>query len=224
MLLVRVADHQAWQTELQELKVDDDAPHSAVTVAKGMDGLEIQVKSGDLVQEVGPEVAGVVDENVIDHARDTLGRRCDMRTHPDILPLPPEAARDGIVNAADKHLMQEQDQVFAQLAIPGFLAFVFRDAGQVFRLKDFPHGHVSGQHLLQQDSLRLLQGEGRVLDGVRVVHAFRYFHFVDHRQQRSLALAQRIVVSLQRLNAVSYRLRRCHVFMVAYSLYIVKYE
>ena len=32
-----------------------------------------------------------------------------------------------------------------------------------FRLEDLPHRHVPGQHLLQQDSLSLLEGKSRVL-------------------------------------------------------------
>ena len=87
------------------------------------------MKSGNFIEEVGAEIAGILDEDFIYHALDMLGCRRNMSPHPHVFPLLAKASGDGIVNAADEHLMQKQYQVFAQLAVFSFGAFVFRDAG-----------------------------------------------------------------------------------------------
>ena len=89
------------------MKIDNDPPHAAIAVAKGMDGLEIQMKSGNFIQEVGVEAAGILDEDIIYHALYMLGCRRNMSAYPHVLSLLAKAPCNGIVNAADKHLMQE---------------------------------------------------------------------------------------------------------------------
>lgn len=54
--LLRVADNKARQSELDKLKVDENSPQAAIPVAKGMDGLKIQVELGNLIEEVGAEI------------------------------------------------------------------------------------------------------------------------------------------------------------------------
>ena len=92
-LLFRVANNKARQSELDKLKIDQNPPQATIAVAKGMDGLKIQVKSGNFIEEVGAEIAGILDEDVIYHALHMLGCRRNMSPHPHVFPLLAKASR-----------------------------------------------------------------------------------------------------------------------------------
>ena len=92
-LLLRVANNKARQTELNKLKIDENPPQAAIAVAKGMDGLKIQVKSGNLIEEVGAEIAGILDEDFIYHALYVFGCRRNMSPPPARIPPARESVR-----------------------------------------------------------------------------------------------------------------------------------
>ena len=83
-----------------------------------------------------------------------------MHAYPHILPCAAEASGDTVVDSAQEHPVQEQDQFFVQLAAGNPGALVLDHAGEILRLKDFPYRNVSGYRLLQQDPFCFFQAEG----------------------------------------------------------------
>ena len=57
--------------------------------------------------------------------------------------------------------------------------------------------------LLKEYALGFLQGEGRVLDCVRVIDCFGHLGLVNHRKKRILPHAKRIILGLQLLDPLS---------------------
>ena len=184
---------------------------------KRVNRLEVQMKPRDLVEAVGVQVARILNEDVLHHALYVLGRGRDMRTHAHVLSLSPKPARNGVVDAADEHLVQEQYQLLIQFAIFRSGALVFGDAGQIPGFKNLPHRHLAREGLLQQDPFGLIECESGVFYRVRVVDALGDFDLVDHRQQRFPAPAQGVVFPLESPDAIFYRSRSSHAVTIIYS-------
>lgn len=100
------------KTETEELVINQNASDAAVSVTKGMDCFEIEVKFGNFIGKISGVLTFIFIQNFFDHALNMFGSRCYMCANSYILPFFAKPAGNIVVDIGQEHLMEEENEFF----------------------------------------------------------------------------------------------------------------